>query len=134
VGSIERVPFALRAAWPADRVYACLRAADGSFAQLSEMEQAADGTWELTLRLRAGRYFYRFYAGHGDVVVVVPGWDAAPIAQTMGLDTVVDVTATTRGREGCICDRVSSHLDGELRMQLPMCPPEMPEFSCSSGG
>jgi hypothetical protein len=55
------------------------------------MQKAEHGGWEVTLQLRPGTYRHRFYVEDGGVVVLVPGWEAAPVARPHGLDGVITV-------------------------------------------
>ena len=88
--SIAAVPTTFRATIDASSAFVVLRGESGDLQMCAQMDRRADDTWELTLRLRPGRYRYRYYAIHDSVTTYVSpaDVDSKPV-RMRGLDAML---------------------------------------------
>ena len=69
--SVAAVPTTFRATIDASSAFVVVRGESGDFQMCAQMDRGAHDAWELTLRLRPGRYRYRYYAVHESVTTYI---------------------------------------------------------------
>ena len=88
--SVAAVPTTFRATIDASSAFVVVRGESDDLQVCAQMDRRADHTWELTLRLRPGRYRYRYYAIHDSVTTYVSpaDVDSKPV-RMRGLDAML---------------------------------------------
>ena len=90
--AVAAVPTTFRATIDASSAFVVVRGESGDFQMCAQMNRRVHDAWELTLRLRPGRYRYRYYAVHESVTTYVSPADVeGKHVRMRGLDALLNV-------------------------------------------